>query len=45
MFHIKGVRNQLCFQEEESHAAGPKQNRFTEATPFPPALLQETNIS
>ncbi len=45
VFHIKDVRNQLCFQQEESHAAGPEQNRSTEATQIPTVLLQDTKLS
>jgi hypothetical protein len=42
--HIKDVRNQLCFQQEEPHAAWPEQTRKTEVTHRPSVSLQDRKL-
>jgi hypothetical protein len=42
--HTKDVRNQLCFQQEEPHAAWPVRARKTEATHSPSVSLQDRKL-
>jgi len=42
--HTKDVRNQLCFQQEEPHAARPEQAWKTEATHSPSVSLQDRKL-
>ena len=43
-YHIKDVRDQLCFQQEELHAARSEQTRKTEATHSPCVSLPDRKL-